>query len=291
MRQFIALVGLFFVALPVVAQTPSPPTITRAEGQVTTAVWPDGREAQYWVSRGASFPGVIPFKVSENGCKAGANGAEVSATWHLRLDRLAWVWTKHSDATKLNQVVVAHFPGGMKLPLSNLGFITNNTLHLYPDLGLSPLPRDSYQFSDLSWLPGMETGLSDFTIELWNSEAMIPNSQTGLSENRVVSGGSRIAMAKVAEDRVEMSQAGSIYSLFQGENAFALLGDVVSWKWQAGGQSCWISFKPNLGPIRKAVNDQLASERVEFAPYVLGQDSLTKIVIEFSSDVGLNYAE
>lgn len=291
MRQFFARIALLLLSAPVVAQTPNKPVITRVQGQVATAIWEDGREAQYWVHRGAHFPGVIPFKVSENGCRIGAIGAEFTATWHLRLDRLAWVWTKHSDPSKLGRVLEAQFPGGMKQPLSNFAFITHNTLHIYPDLGLSPLPRDLYQFADLSWLPGMESGLSDFTIELWNSEAMIPNSQTGVSENRVVGGGSRIAMSKVAADQVEMNQVGSIYSLFQGENAFSLLGDVVSWKWQAGGQPCWISFKPNLGPLRKAVSDRLGGENIVFEPYLLGQDSLTKIVIGFTDDVGLEYAQ
>ncbi len=291
MRPWFALwIGLAVSASVDAQTTPVAPVITKVKGQVATAVWPDGREAQYWYSRGTEFAAPVPFKVSENGCKPEAVGAEFVSTWNLRLDRVGWIWTKHPDPAKLNQLVMANYGSGRTIPLFSFGFITNNILFLYPDLGPA-LQKDTYSFSDLSWFPGMENGVRDFTVSVWQAEGMLQNAQTGLAENRVIGGGTQVRLKRTADGVVEWDGATSIYSIFKGEAAFALLGNVVSWKWEMNGQSCWISFKPNLGPINRLVTEKLSSMTQAFEPYLWEQDSLTKVTLDLFTDQGLTYAE
>lgn len=174
--------------------------------------------------------------------------------------------------------------------LFSFAFITNNTIFQYPDL-VPTLSKDTYTFTDLSWFPGMEAGVQDFTISNWQAEGMVTNSQTGLAENRVIGGGTHVRFKRISDGVVEWDGARSLYSLFKGESAFALLGSVVTWRWDFAGSTCWLSFKPNLGPLNRAVIETLSTMPQSFEPYSWEQDSLMKVTLNLFSDEGLNYAE
>lgn len=290
MRQFFALMGLLISAASAFAQAPNMPVITRVTGQKITAVYNDGREAELRFTRGETFPVPVPYKVSENLCKPGEVGAEFNSNIRLRLDRVAWFWTKHPDATKVNGVVVAQYPNGQANPLFSFAFVTKTMLVRYPDLS-GDLGLDEYTFGNLSWLPGMENGLTDFTIPVWNAEAMTPNSQTGIPENRVTGGAVDVRMKKINDTTVVMESLGSVHALPIVGYAFAMIGDVVTWKWQMGGQPCVISSKPNLGPANRIVTEKLSQQNLPWQPYLFEQDSLLQAMLPLFNDGGLGYAD
>lgn len=292
MRTFIALfIGLFGGHL--LAETPQqpkqPPVITRIVGQVPTAVFADGREAEYRAARGTEFPIPVPFKVSENLCLPQKIGIEFNANFKMRVDQAGWFWTKHPDRAKIDQILIFG-ASGMQTPLFTFAFVTNATAFKYPDLK-GDFSHDELIVNDLSWLPGMELGPHDFTVDVWNAEQMVNNSQTGLPENRISGGANGVHFKNAGNGKLEIEFIDSVFSLRAEDAAFAMIGDVVSWQWQANGQRCQIAFKPNLGPANALVRQKLSQMNTGFVPYVWGSDSLQKVLIPILSDESLAYAE
>lgn len=286
-----AVLALVVFAFSFGVQAQVPPTIIRIDGQPSTAVYTDGREAEFRVLRGTHFQAPIPFKVSENSCRPGTEGVTFSSTFGMQIDRVAWFWTKHNDPAKVGQMLM-QTADGMSNAFFSFAFITQAIKTKYPDLAPS-MPANEFSFADLSWLPGMENGLTDFVIESWTAEQMVPNSQTGLNENRIVSGANGVRFKKKDGKTVFFDGAENIYAIEMLEfSAFAMLGDVVNWKLQANGQTCFISSKPNVGALNAAITAEFGNMDISaFQPYLWNSDSLIKVVLPLFTDGSLAYAK
>lgn len=268
------------LALPLhfaAAQSVDKPTITKEAGKPVVAVWSNGDEAALKFSRGTTIVQVpVPFQVTENLC-APVNGSTFTITMPVRVDQLVWQWTKHHDSTQIGKTVKFKF-GPFENDLLRPIFITNGFRFNHADLMLG-LPPDSIAFQDLAWLPGFENGtLKPFTISSWMSEGMIPNSQTGLNENRVVSGAYGVHVTPTSPLSGTIDTIDSGHALAAAGDSFVMLGDVVSWIWQNAEGSCQIAMKPNLGPAQAQILQFLNSLRDPFQPYIWNQDTLTGTV-------------
>ncbi len=287
---FAAIVLVLSMHSQTFAQPVEKPVIARIKGQPVTATWTNGNIAELRFNRGSNISSDVPFKVSENLCAATGTGQQFTAHFQVRVDKLGWFWRTHSDAAKLNKPLTFRSPAAN--PLISFAFVTNSYRQNFPDL-VFDLPLDQFTFGDLSWLPGMEGGLKAFTVESWTSEAMLPNSETGISENRISGELTGVRFSLVGPNTAEISQVDSVVGLTQSGGSFALLGDVVGWNWRLpNGEMCPIAFKPNLVGLNQAVTIAVGNPLNDtYTTYIFGQDSLEQAVLQFINDENVSFAE
>jgi hypothetical protein len=252
------------------------PNVEQIPGQPVIARWPNGNEARMEFARSPHAQIAVNFKLTENLCGP-ETGAGFAAVFPYRIDVLGWTWIKHSDPEKVGKRLVYRFND--KRPFIFRAELTNNILVDYPDLQLG-LPRDQLNFNDLQWLPGLDKGLSrPFTIDSWMSEGMFFNSETGLMENRIVSGAFGMHLNPTSLTSAEIDQVDYRFNLDAFNSLFIYTGDMVSWQWQNAQGLCQIAFKPSLNQVQAIEELRRFSENTYFSfePYLYGQDSLLKM--------------
>lgn len=268
-------IAALLLALPLnfaVAQQPDKPNVIKIPGQPVKAIWSNGDEAELKWSRSPMIKVPVPFQVTENLC-APETGAIITITFPVRPDRMAWYWSKHHNPAQLGKVVHFKF-GPFEDDLLRYSFASNSYQFNHADLVLG-LPKDTIEFTDLKWLPGFADGtLKPFTISTWQSEAMVVSGQTGLSENRIVSGANNVHVSPLGPfiGEIDLIESGFVHPVSQ--ESFALLGDVVSWMWQNEHGPCLIAFKPNLGAAQAVLFQYISTLNDPFQPYLWQQDTL-----------------
>jgi len=265
------------------------PTIINEPGKPIAAVFPSGNRAELRLARAHTFLVPIEFQVTENACTTGI-GQKFELKIGMRLDVYSWIWREHKDAAKIDKGVTYKLPDGQIADLTLALFMGNASRYLAAGASAG-LPRDEISFSDgVSWIPGLEDGVfRKFTMESWQAEGMIPNPQTGQTQNRIVSGELGIGILPDGggvRGYLEHSDRGAFF-LSLNDHGFFLLGDVVTWHFRNGPSStCQIGFKPNVAKAQQAIGAYVSSIKFEFKPLNGKQESITEIVLsDFSNKV------
>jgi hypothetical protein len=289
--QTLAFLTLHFAAAdtPVFTMPPEP-TMIKVPGQPIEAIWPSGNRAQIKVNRNAPIVVPVVFGLTENFCSAAA-GKTFEARLAVKLNRIGWVWTQHSDPKRVGTIVKLRqdfaAPG---LPLVSPSFGSNVLRFTAPDMA-EGLPADELHFTETDWIPGLEDGkMKPFTIDTWMAEAMLPNPETGLNENRIAASIGGVHTEPIDGTSVRISQMDSGSAVKIDSNAFMMVGDVVTWVFRRDSGSCQMSFKPNIGPAMAIVLKYLAGAPDDFAAYKFQEDSLYDQTNSFITDL-LRYAD
>jgi hypothetical protein len=256
------------------AGTPAGPTVVQVAGQPVTATWPDGGQVTLMLNRNKPIILPVPFTLSENQCAATPIGQTFTVGFAIRQDVLAWVWTGNSDRSKIGQIFSESEGGSSSMPLTASVIVFNSQKYSSPDLILD-LPPDSLNFTDVSWIPGMSAnGLKPFTIANWTVESMTMNTETGITQNEVVSSLANVQIQPSNASNAVIAGFDSITTLEEGSE-YPMAGDLVNWIFHGQSQDCSISFKPDITAANKALGTYVSSPSNVFTQYLWQQDSLS----------------
>lgn len=263
------LIGLILLLTGLCSAHAERPAIEQITGQPVRAIWSNGNKAVLHFMRSPVNQVAFNLRVTENLCVS-RNGDITKATLHYRHDTLTWLWEANSDPSLVGHSVAnasGEVPFFWKI-------VTNDDSNLYPDLARE-LPRDRLEFSNLNWLPGFDSGsLQSFTLSAWMSEGSVKNSQTGVVENRIVSGAHGVHFKAGGGLTAEIESSNSVFNMSYGY--FSMLGNGISWLWQNANGPCQITFNTSMTTDESniVIETYYATLKEPLHPYLAGQDSL-----------------
>ncbi|MGZ3722654.1 MAG: hypothetical protein ACXVA9_06990, partial [Bdellovibrionales bacterium] len=116
-----------------------------------------------------------------------------------------------------------------------------------------------------------------FTIDTWFEERMVTNTESGISENRIVGtvSGLHMSVADSTHAVIETMESGAEQEL-SASNAL-LIGDVSTWIIHSETKTCQISSKPNAGKAFNLIRKYLAGLPSNYETYNWGEDSLSRM--------------
>jgi hypothetical protein len=216
---------------------------------------------------------IIPFTVHENLCSTPAGQickmkTQIANPWFVV------VWHKHPDTSRIGQPVIYD----NKPVESNDNIVISAELKKFYPLLAKKLTPAAIECDDYSWIPGApSTKAPPNTLQIarWESEFMLPNEDTGVTENRTVGGAINVALQKDNDNSLLIKDIKALTSdLFQSPSL--VVGDNFSWVLkEASGHSCQIAFKPgSLTDVEVAI-DQLranAPQPATLITYIVGTD-------------------
>lgn len=264
------------------------PKIVDEPGQPIALTFASGNRAELRVARAEPFAVPIEFQVSENSCTTGI-GQKFEIKLGIRFELYSWIWTQHSDSNKLDKDVNFRLPDGRERPLTTGMIVSSGSRYIAPE-AIEGLPADEISFTDgVKWIPGLEDGVfRKFSIESWNAETMIRNSQTGEVQNRIISGEYGTSFAPDGggvRGVIEHTPGGAFFTNLLN-HGFYLLGDVVTWSFRNGPKStCQISFKPDVTKAENALVDYINNSKFEFKPIPGKQDGMAEALLSYAEDM------
>ncbi|MGE4132407.1 MAG: hypothetical protein AB7F86_12265 [Bdellovibrionales bacterium] len=264
------------------------PAVERTKGKPSIATWADGRKAELKVKYTDVVRTTIPFEVTENFCAAG-RGKVMDLKLSVYVGVLSWIWTAHPKASKVGKVVQAS-QRGVTGPLDYYAFVSNGARFVAPDF-VESLPPDELSFKNLDWLPGMSDGLKPLMIDTWWAEDMLPNPETGVAENRIISILNGVELQPTTATTSTVASVEGIYRLPLLPPAFVMFGDVVSWILTGEQGPCQINFKPNLALAIADVNELVGEDQSSYETYLWGEDELVDLLQNPISEEDLLNAE
>lgn len=219
----------------------------------------------------------IPFTVHENLCGS-ATGQTCKLKTQLTNPFFVVVWDKHPDKTKIGRPVMFNDEA---LDNKDDVEVSAEFKKIYPQITKN-LSTASIECADYSWIPGTQSPKSppnQLKIARWESEFMLPNEDTGVTENRTIGGAINVSLQKSKENSLLIKDIQAI-TADQFQVLSLVFGDNFSWVIKdASGESCQIAFKP--GSLQEAL---MASEQMR-ANIAKPSDLLTYIV---GTDESLN---
>lgn len=200
----------------------------------------------------------LPFRVHENLCAPTIGQTCVFKTQFSE----PWIflaWHKHPDSKKIGQIIKQKSSG--EFLEDNDTFLASEFKNFFPQLA-KKLKSASIECSDYSWIPGsgQKTAPNALMISRWEIEFMVPNQETGISENRTIGGVLNLELTK-NKSTLELQKAKALTS---GDFTPPTLvfGDNFSWTLKdKTGDSCQIAFKPGDFSRVQATLDELRSKR------------------------------
>lgn len=289
--MFVSLLFLFSLQVARADQPaiPAGPVITKVKGRPVEAVWPDGNRAQLKVQVNDPIMVPLPFGMTENLCN-NSGLVDFKSRFALRIDRLWWVWTQNADPKKIGQLVeITNVDDGLVKLISAIVLANGSRFH-YPEL-VTGLPPDELDIGGAKWIPGMEEGVSKpMSIPMWLGESMVKNPETGIDENRIVSSLSGVHLTPRTGNAMTIDQIDQ-GSALDPQNPFLLVGDVVSWIFNVNGQTCQISFKPDLSDAQSMALGYIHGlPDTNFNDYKWAQDGLSDMAPSLVFDL-VKYAK
>lgn len=240
------------------------PTVELTPGKQVEAIFPNGRRAIVRWHKRRNLIAPVQFQVTENLCASGISGVDFVMHFALRMERLKWIWTAHEDATKIGQVLKSRAADGTLFPLQTTD-ILSNAERWQKGTAVPDMPDDEIEFSASGLWP--EKGSGPIDIETWTTEGMLPNSQTGISENMIVGMASGVRLELQGTGRYAITRIDSLTNIFGGADPFGLLGAVVGWTQRENDQLCLISTKPALGPALAILDRYIAEDDSSLQDY------------------------
>lgn len=270
--RFITVLLLLCGTLPAVAQVPPPakaapaPEVTLVSGQPITFDFKDGRVAVVKKSV-VEMPDQIelPFQVFDSLC-SDSRGQFCKYRTSFRNVFYFLAWSKHPDATKINQPVKTKVPQGQTS--SDRDILENSELLFGAESALLPLLTSGMQMpsidcNDFSWLPG---GKAEAPAKLfgkrWDAESMNKNPETGVSENRVSMTNINVEWTQETPQRLRLKSVGGFATDNPVFFALLVIGDVTTATIddQKGGL-CAVELKPGSLAGAAQIIDALRKNR------------------------------
>ena len=215
----------------------------------------------------------ISFTVHENLCSTSAGQickmkTQIANPWFVV------VWHKHPDISKIGQPVIYD---NKPVESNDNIMISAEVKNFYPLLTKKLTPA-AIECDDYSWIPGALSSKSppnNLKIARWESEFMLPNEDTGVTENRTVGGAINVSLQKSNDNSLVIKDIKALTS-DDFLSSSLVVGDNFSWVLkEASGNSCQIAFKPgSLRDVEVAL-DQLranAPQPAALLTYIVGTD-------------------
>lgn len=209
--SFAACVAAFMPLSFVHAQMPEVklPVIEKIPGQPVRVKWEDGRVAILRGYYGHKYPVKVPYKITESTCRPIAP-VNCEHSYEIIKGKVLAQWEKHPDPSRAGQWLKAKMNN---LILHTEALYGRGHLPLYPQpTALQSLARQALTCPDFSW-----TGLSaptEVMVQNWENEIMIVNPETGVSENRSISGHMNVVLKSVSPQVMEIANEGIVTSEF-----------------------------------------------------------------------------
>jgi hypothetical protein len=242
-------------------------------GKPVILKWSDTHQGILKYQPRISPPFTIPFTVHENLCSNSA-GQSCKLKTQLTNPLFVVVWYKHPDNTKIGRPVSY---GNESLENEDDIEVSAEFKKIYPQLTKN-LSAASIECTDYSWIPGTRSAKvppNQLKIARWESEFMLPNEDTGVTENRTIGGAINVSLEKSKENSLLIKDIQAITG-DQFQVLSLVFGDNFSWVIKdATGESCQIAFKPGSLQEALSVSQQLranTSEPSEMLTYIVGTD-------------------
>lgn len=267
--------GFFILSTLALKAAGQPATVEFVEkkGDPYQLRFSDGRVATLMINRKPIIRLPMGFQVFDNTCSDAVNNTG-RYLLGLKIDQFAVRWTKHPDRAKLGKDVIAksHAASGGSFGINDISVLTGADKALKPRLA-GGIPQDELEGDDFVWLPGApKTAPDSVFLVRWDTEAMRPNPETGLLENRTVSVLQRVSLKKTAPQRMAIATAShnisGTLSLFQG--------DMWAWVLQTTDGFCLISLKTNLAAAGQEVLKYFYMPGT-YEPYIFGSDEYSDV--------------
>lgn len=250
-------------------------TVTLEQGQPPSISWPGGYQAVLKSSRAVSPEIEVKFQVFENTCN---DFQGQRCTYHMQISDI-WsflVWSNHPEPEKVGKQIYSS--GNLAEHDFN---VTSDNKHLFPVLGQGLM--DSYiTCEDYQWLPknnGRES--QELKIARWGNEYMVANQETGLSENRTISGAINVNIQIDPESHALTIRSMDALTVGDFGPPILTFGDNFSWSVaDENGDLCQVAFKPEGIQAIAAALGKLESQRPDHRDtdfYYYGSDERFKV--------------
>jgi hypothetical protein len=203
----------------------------------------DGREAVLKIRRHQIYDLKMPLNITENTC-ADLQTLKCDYSINVQFNWLVFIWTKNPDMNKIGKAVYYQPEGTSAKIVSAENSIFSDVVDT-PIQTLAPtLPHSSLTCPRYDWLP--ENGKDapeKIDIAIWTQELMVPNRDTGMSENRTVTTANNVIFNKNKSEILVLQNVGG-----RGGStniSELVLGDVLAWWIQkSDGELCQVAIKP-----------------------------------------------
>ncbi|MES2962986.1 MAG: hypothetical protein V4760_03785 [Bdellovibrionota bacterium] len=225
-------------------------------GKPLTMSWDDGRVATLRVTS-LTIPKQlgISFQVFDNDCTS-AKGMKCIYRSSFRNHWAQFVWTKHSDPSKIGSIVQKKSSNGVE-PLEESIMSTGLESKFLPELTQGLLPTE-IECADFSWLPtGTLNAPANLMIDRWEAETMFMNEETGNTENRTFGGAVNLELSSKAPNVLKIDRVGAFTASGPFFTQILILGDVNALTLtKPTGETCDVSLKPGgLGEVQNNIGN------------------------------------
>ncbi|MCB0422162.1 MAG: hypothetical protein KDD61_14280 [Bdellovibrionales bacterium] len=268
---------------------PPKPTLNKEAGKPLTATFPDGRIATLFSSQKEPVNIITQMDSTEVSC---SKTQTTSIQYHFEIfnQALSWRWSSHPDPKKIGEILESKnsFSSDASWEKMETSPVTWSRI----DSKSSPkaaenLRPDQLELDDELLKSLKVSPWSPWTIGEWAAEAMLPNPETGIEENRVFAGALDLNLTPLQKNIFEISSVGSYFFTITTDS---IIGEVIHWTIAtSSARHCHLVFKPNIGQLRKQFDDYSARPFPAATPYLWGQDEFfqTKKVFTFAIDFEL----
>lgn len=265
--------ALFFLSMAqaALAAPETPVTVIEVEGQPIHFIMTDGREAALFMKRSPVFTVSVANDITENTCFPSARLARCKLSGRAINMTFRWAWTRHPDAAKVGQTM-RYASGGFPIEMQALWTPSYRYLDpaFFAELGPYELGCD-----DFGWAGASSAAPERLRLSAWNTELMLPNPETGLSENMTASGAYGLNFQRAGAQSLHLESVDSWFVVSRFFTNYTLVGQAVAW---------------TLNPSDRPVCQVLATSNVNLdAAQSIPPDPTTEIVYIKGSDLYWDY--
>lgn len=189
----------------------------------------DGRVAVITHSMGKINHGLIGLRQIENTCDPGQALANCKIHMDFSSHSVGLRWSTHPDQSKIGAFVKK---------------VSNST------------PPSSYEIKDgfglYTWFATQISGGNRRVLQAWTAEAMTRNPETGVDENRTISGGFNVELVQNTDGTLTIAKVGSSVN---GDEAPPYISNSVSTMTFLAGnnQQCQVAFEVSIDSLLQQV--------------------------------------